>query len=387
MARLLVQLISLALGHGCVDGCATMINPLIRARVETFGMSVESIAWMATIVMTITCSFSQPLMALWSDRWGARWFALMAPFTAAAGMAAAIDTTSPVWMAVWLGACGVSVAVYHPIPAAMVGDIWPNRRTLALAIFLGGGMIGLGIGPIAVSYILEHLDSDGGWWFLIVAAPITIALLASCGPARHLGGESRSLGSLVQALRGRRGEMAILVAIASIRALATMGLSLGITLLTDRQHTSLTWTGWLLSAFLFSGGVTGLASGLFFHPRRERGVLVVTSLLACVAVALMPMGGPTLMLVCSIIAGSALQGVNPIIVAMSQRILPSGSRMASSLVMGWSWGVGGLLGLVVTMIDPIEWAFVGVGLTLLPAAALTLKLPVVPTSSGVASDA
>ena len=94
----------------------------------------------------------------------------------------------------------------------------------------------------------------------------------------------------------------------------------------------------------------------------------------------MPFGGPWQMLVCSMIAGSSLQGVNPMIVAMSQRILPSGSRMASSLVMGWSWGVGGLLALVVTFVDPIEWAFVGVGLAMIPAAILTLKLPEVPLS-------
>jgi hypothetical protein len=115
--------------------------------------------------------------------------------------------------------------------------------------------------------------------------------------------------------------------------------------------------------------------------------LVLTSVLACLALAIMPMGGPALMIICAVVAGSALQGVNPIIVAMSQRILPSGSRMASSLVQGWSWGVGGLLGLVVTVIDPIEWAFVGVGLTLLPAALLTLKLPLVPASSGVEQNA
>ncbi len=384
MVRLIVQFVSLALGHGCVDGCATMINPLIRARVDTFGMSPEALAWLVTVVMTLACSFSQPLFALWSDRWGARWVALTAPFVAGVGMAKAIETTSPVWMAIWLTASGLSVAVYHPTPAAMVGDLLPDRRTLSLALFLGGGMIGLGIGPIAVSYILENLGPDGGWWLLIVAAPVSIALLASCGTARHLGGKSQTLGSLRQALRGRGRTMGLLVTIASARALATMGPTLGITLLTERQGTTITWTGWLLSAFLFSGGVTGLASGLVLRPGREREILVVTSAAAFAAIAIMPFGGPVLMLACAIVAGSALQGVNPLIVGMSQRILPSGSRMASSLVMGWSWGVGGLLGLVVTVIDPIEWAFVGLGFVMIPAGVLALKLPVLPAETGTA---
>ncbi len=377
MTRLIVQLVSLSLGHALVDGCATMVNPLIRARASVFGMSAEALAWVVTIVMVVSCSLTQPLFALWSDRWGARWVALVAPFVAGMAMAAAIETPSPVWMAIWLGACGLSVAVYHPTPAAMVGDLWPERRTFSLAVFSGGGMLGLGFGPIAVSYALEHLGPDGGWWLMAAVAPVTIILLVSCGGARHLGGQSQTLGSLRRALRGRGGVMALLVAISSIRALTIAGASLGITLLTEYRQTTITWTGVLLSAFLLSGGVTGLALGLFFQPQRERGVLFATSVIAAAAVAVMPLGRPVFMLVCSIIAGSALQGVNPIIVAMSQRVLPSGSRMASSLVMGWSWGVGGVLGLVVTVIDPIEWAFVGVGAAMIPAGILTLKLPVV----------
>lgn len=387
MARLIAQLVSLALGHGCVDGCATMINPLIRARAGAFGMSAEALAWPVTIVMTITCSCMQPLIALWSDRWGARWAALAAPFVAGVGMAAAIRSASAVWLSVWLGMCGLAVAVYHPIPAAIVGDLLPGRRTFSLAIFLGGGMLGLGVGPIAVSYLLEQMGRDGGWWLLIASGPVAIALLASCGLAKNIGGQSQTLDSLREAIRGRGRTMFILVTIASARALATMGPTLGITLLTERQATSITWTGWLLSAFLFSGGVTGLASGLFFHPRRERGVLVVTSVVAFAAVAIMPFCSPIWMLVFSVIAGAALQGVNPIIVAMSQRILPSGSRMASSLVMGWSWGVGGLLGLIVTVVDPVEWAIVGVGSAMIPAAILALRLPLVPEDASPATSA
>ncbi len=377
MVRLLTQLISLALGHGFVDGCATMINPLIRARVDTFGISVAALAWLTTIVMTITCSLVQPVMALWSDRWGARWAALCAPFVAGVGMAAAIQSRTPAGMGIWLGVCGLCVAVYHPTPAAIVGDLWPGHRTFTLAVFLGGGMLGLGLGPISVSYILENIGADGGWWLLAVAAPITIALLVSVGPARHLGGYSQSLGSLREAIRGRGAAMMILVTIASIRALTTMGANLAITLLTEERQTSITWTGLLLSVFLFSGGTTGLLAGLLFRPTREKTVLLISSIIAFAAVALMPFRGAATMLVCAAVAGAALQGVNPLIVSMSQRILPSGSRMASSLVQGWSWGVGGLLGLVVTVIDPIEWAFVVIGLAMVPAGLLTLGLPAV----------
>jgi len=375
MLRLIIQLASLALGHGCTDGCATMVYPLIRARIATFGMSPSAIAVMTTIVMNITCSFSQPLFALWSDRWGGRWVALMAPFLAGVGMAAAIQADTPAGMVVFLTLCGLAVAAYHPTPAAMVGDLWPSRRAFPLAVFLAGGTLGLGLGPIVVAHLLSRPDPHGGWWLLVASGPVTIALLASCGPAGHLGGHAQTLGSLGEVFRGRWGVMSLLVVISTLRALTTTGVSLGVTLLTERQETALAWTGFVLAVFLFSSGVTGLLSGLLLHPRRERGVLVLTALLSLVAVGVLPFGGPLLMVICLVVAGAALQGVNPLIVSMSQRAMPTGSRMASSLVMGWSWGIGGLAGMVVTVIHPIEWGFVAVALAMIPAAILAAMLP------------
>ncbi len=378
MVRVLVQLVSLALGHGFTDGCATMVFPLIRARIETFGMSPAAIAVMTTIVMNIACSFTQPFFALWSDRWGGRWVALASPFVAVIGIAAAIQATTPEWMVMCLTVCGLAIAVYHPIPAAIVGDLWPARRALSLAIFLGGGTLGLGLGPIVVTRILNSHDPGNAWWLLIGSAPVTIALLASCGPARHLGGHTQTLGSVREAFRGRIGLMITLVVISALRALTTTGVNLGVTLLTEQQKAPLARTGVALAVFLFSGGVTGLLAG-FLHPRRERWILVLSAVLGCVSVVVLPYGGPTTLVVCLAVAGAALQGVNPLIVSMSQRIMPSGSRMASSLVMGWSWGIGGLSGMVVPFIHPIEWAFVAVAVAMIPAAILAAMLPAVPT--------
>jgi FSR family fosmidomycin resistance protein-like MFS transporter len=378
MVRLIVQLISLALGHGLTDGCATMVYPLIRARIATFGMSPAAIAVMTTIVMNITCSFSQPVFALWSDRHGGRWVALMAPFVAGVGIAAAIQAGGPVWMIVCLTVCGLAVAAYHPIPAAIVGDLWPGRRTFSIAIFLGGGTLGLGLGPIVVAWLLNRPDPTDAWWLLAVFAPVTIALIASCGPAGHLARHSQTVGSLREAFAGRGGVMLLLVTISALRALTTTGVNLGVTLLTEQQRTSLTWTGLALAVFLFSSGATGLLTGLLLHPKRDRTVLTLSAVAALAAVMVLPFGGPVLLVICLAVAGAMLQGVNPLIVAMSQRAMPTGSRMASSLVMGWSWGIGGLAGMLVTFIHPIEWGFIAVALAMVPAAILPAMLPAVP---------
>jgi MFS transporter, FSR family, fosmidomycin resistance protein len=376
MLRQIVQLISLALGHGCVDGCATMVYPLIRGRIITFGMSPAAIAVMTTIVMNVTCSFTQPFFALWSDRWGGRWAALIAPFIAGVGIAAAIEARTPSSMVLFLAICGLAVAVYHPIPASIVGDLWPKRRALSLGVFLAGGTLGLGLGPIVVAGILNSRDPGNAWWLLIGSAPITLLLLASCGPARSVAGQAPTIGPLREVFRGRLGVMTLLVVISTLRALTTTGVNLGVTLLTEQQKAPLSWTGLALAVFLFCSGLTGLLSGLL-HPRHERSLLVATSVVSLVAVAGIPWGGPWRMIACLAVAGAALQGVNPIIVSMSQRAMPSGSRMASSLVMGWSWGIGGLSGMVVTFIHPAEWAFAAIALAMIPAGVLAALLPAV----------
>src|SRR5947208_13733520 len=42
-------------------------------------------------------------------------------------------------------------------------------------------------------------------------------------------------------------------------------------------------------------------------------------------------------------AGLLLQGAIPILIAYSQRLLPRGRRLAASLTLGASWGLGGLV--------------------------------------------
>ncbi len=374
MLRLVVQLISLALGHGCTDGCATMVYPLIRARISTFGMSPSAIAVMTTVVMNMACSFSQPLFALWSDRYGGRWVALLSPFIAGVGISAAIEARTPLAMLLCLAMCGLAVAAYHPIPAALVGDLWPAKRTFSLAIFLAGGAIGLAVGPLVVAEILEHPPGNA-WWILIASAPVTIALLGSCGTARHVEGQTSAVGSIREAFAGRGWLMFMMLGISTLRALTTTGVNLGVTLLTERRQDSIGWTGVLLSAFLFSSGVAGLVTGLLLHPRNERLILVVTAVISLGAVIVIPFGGPWTAVIAMVVAGAALQGVNPLVIAMSQRLVPSGARMASSLVMGWSWGIGGLSGMVVAAFSSMEWAFATVALAMIPAAILAAMLP------------
>jgi FSR family fosmidomycin resistance protein-like MFS transporter len=42
-------------------------------------------------------------------------------------------------------------------------------------------------------------------------------------------------------------------------------------------------------------------------------------------------------------AGFLLQGTIPILIAYSQRLLPRGQRLAASLTLGASWGLGGVV--------------------------------------------
>ena len=94
---------------------------------------------------------------------------------------------------------------------------------------------------------------------------------------------------------------------------------------------------------------------------------------------------PVVGLVVLAVAGAASQANVPLFISTCQRLMPRGEAMASALMMGVSWGIGGACPLLVALAN--TWCgqqatIVGLGVLLAPTAVLALWLPGVPSGLG-----
>jgi FSR family fosmidomycin resistance protein-like MFS transporter len=135
----------------------------------------------------------------------------------------------------------------------------------------------------------------------------------------------------------------LLLAVATLRVVPVLGVPLGLAFLLDERSASTIEIGWSQSLFLLSGGVGTLLSPLWTRPGRERAALVATVLAAAGCLALLAFGQAGTWYPGLVGSGILLQATIPILMAYSQKLLPRGQRLAASLTLGASWGLGGLI--------------------------------------------
>ncbi len=115
---------------------------------------------------------------------------------------------------------------------------------------------------------------------------------------------------------------------------------------------------------MFGLGVGGMFCALFVGPKIERFILWFPPLLAAIPVfAVGSVTGFNQLLIIGV-AGALLGCTLPVFISYAQRMMPQGQRLASSLTMGFSWGVASIIsGLAVKFLmasgnlDQIFWFF------------------------------
>ncbi|MCE9525112.1 MAG: hypothetical protein K8R36_03550, partial [Planctomycetales bacterium] len=99
--------------------------------------------------------------------------------------------------------------------------------------------------------------------------------------------------------------------------------------------------GFVQSAFMFGIGLGGLTCATLLRRHHERAILWICPLLVTPILLVVPWtDGWTL--ACLSSATGLLLGISlPVLVSRGQELMPDSPRIASSITMGVSWGVGG----------------------------------------------
>ena len=158
--------------------------------------------------------------------------------------------------------------------------------------------------------------------------------------------------------------MVQVVASGALRIVPILGVPLAISYILKAAGETNASIGDFQSAFMFGLGVGGMFCALFVGPKIERFILWFPPLLAAIPVfAVGSVTGFNQLLIIGV-AGALLGCTLPVFISYAQRMMPQGQRLASSLTMGFSWGVASIIsGLAVKFLmasgnlDQIFWFF------------------------------
>ena len=334
-----------AAAHFFNDIYMGFFTPLFPIVMEKFGLTLSMVG-VISMVAALASAMSQPLFGMLFDRFGITSSLYLAPLlTGILVSCLGVVPSYPLFLAaLFLGCLGS--AAFHPKGASVTPTLSGSHPEIGMAIFSAGGNLGFAAGPAVIAFFVSM------WGFrstplLAVPAALVAGALFLLLPARELKARTaraeRVTWKVLFADRRDRAVLLRLVFINICLTVAVRGLSTFLPVYMAKLSMPLTSIGVLFTVMLALGAVISIFVSSLSRSTGKR-VLILISLAAGAPLAvggylLFPSAAGSILIV---LAGTVLTFSNPLLILLAQKHSGGSPAMASSLIMGLSWGLGGL---------------------------------------------
>lgn len=341
-------LVLLALGHFFVDLYSGALGALQPALVERLGLSLAQ-AGILGGVFVVSSSVMQPAYGFLSDRYHTKLFAALAPAVAGIGISALGLAPRYLWLLALVVLAGAGVAAFHPQASSAVAALSREHRGGWMAAFISSGTLGLSLGPACFSAIAAHLGLPRVYWAAAPGIAVTLLLLARL-PAP--GSHSRRRGFDWEPLRRVWKPLTVLYLLVFLRSVVQITFAQFLPLyLTRERGFDLSSASYALTLYLAAGALGGFIGG-HLADRFGGKTVILLSMAGCLPFLLIFfLGGGPMALAGLALGGLILLFTIPVNVVMGQELVPSQAGTVSALMMGFAWGMAGMI-----FIPLVGWA-------------------------------
>jgi FSR family fosmidomycin resistance protein-like MFS transporter len=334
--KMTVALLSIA--HFVADAYSSFILPLLPMLTVRLKLTPAQ-AGLLIPTMMFTSSLMQPVYGMISDRYFKRAMAVYGPLIAAVflSLIGVADSLPALLACVIVG--GIGLGSFHPQSAALVAA--SSQRATTMSIFSSAGTVGVAVGPVLITSIVAAYGLHKSYYAMVFGVVMWVLLWRYCPPLERR--RESDAEPLHRTLRAVWAPLLLLYFAVVLRSAVHVSLQTYLPFLLTGQGLDLQSIGWVLSGFIFFGGIGGLFGGTFADRWGARWVsLVSMSIAAPLLITALLVTGPASYLLLAI-GGTFLNVGVPINVVMAQRLVPGGASTVSALMMGFAWGAGAML--------------------------------------------
>lgn len=336
-------LLSLTLVHFAGDFYSSFTSPLFPLFVDKLGLSLTQVGVIAG-VNRLLAFIVQPSVGYLSDRYNSRGF-IFAGLLVTVLFIPLSGVASNFWILLTVIAIGsIGSSMFHPSVTGMVPLCSGNRAGLAMSIFNTGGTLAFGAGPLFITWYAVRFGLDAvpltmifgflvlGYIYFTLPSPQSEGL-------RHLG----FFGAIKASLGPARNTVALIWLVMFLRAVVGQSFLTFIPVMYVQKGFSPVSAGMIYSLFTVAGTFSGLLAGyLSDRVGYRRMFLICHALMAPVLWLFLQMEGAWVYLGAAM-AGGIMLATMPLGVAYAQILAPKGRAMVASLMMGFAYGLGGII--------------------------------------------
>jgi FSR family fosmidomycin resistance protein-like MFS transporter len=371
-------LILFSLGHFFIDLYSAALGTFQPVLGDKLGLSLTQAGILGGLSV-FSASVMQPAYGYLSDRFHSRLFTALAPAVAGIFISALGIAPSFGWLAALVLLSGCGVASFHPQASSRATLGLAGNRGKWMAIFISAGTLGLAAGPVYFSTFFSWIGPERTYWAALPGVLITVMLLVFLPdrprPAAHLRKHFDW-----QPLRAVWKPLTILYFLVFIRSIIQIVFGQFLPLYLHRERGfGVAAASYSLALYLAAGAIGGFVGGHLSDRFGGRRVILI-SMAGCLPfLALFFLTSGAVSLIGLALTGLLLLFTIPVNVVMAQELVPSQAGTVSALMMGFAWGMAGLIFIPITgwAADhfTLHRALFALGLFPVIGIFLTLKLP------------
>jgi MFS transporter, FSR family, fosmidomycin resistance protein len=331
----------LSLAHFFIDMYSSALGVFQPALVDKLGLNLTQ-AGLLGGVLVFSSSVVQPLYGYGADRWPTKLWSALAPAVAGVFIGALGLAPSYGWAMVLVVAGGVGIASFHPQASTRASTAMGTNRGRWMAVFISAGTLGLALGPLFLSNLVEHAGFRSSYWAAVPGVLVSGLLLARLQEEK--APPSKGKGLDWGALRAVWKPLTILYLAVFFRSTVQIVYTQFLTLYLNRERGySLPMSAAILSLYLSSGAVGGFLGGYLSDRMGGRRTILLSFLGSVPFLALFFLTTGPLSVAGLALGGLILLFTIPVNVLMAQDLVPSQAGTVTALMQGFAWGTAGMI--------------------------------------------
>jgi MFS transporter, FSR family, fosmidomycin resistance protein len=332
----------LIFSHFAVDLFGSFLAPLQPFLIGKHHLSLAQ-AGLLVSLYSISASLLQPFYGYWADRLGRRFFVILAPLMAGSFMSLLPLASDYLLVMLCLFLAGVGVAAFHPQASSLSHSVSGGRKGLGVSLFISGGNVGSAAGPLFIIFIINRFGLDSTYITAIPGILLTVLLLRYC-PELPKQSAAFDFSEVWKELRKWAAPLGSLYAIVVFRTFVQLSFITFIPVLLSKMNLPSIYIGAAVTCLTGFGALGGLVGGFLYDRIGGRNLFLLSSIVSPVFLLLaVTMNSPVFIIINVALAGFFVMMTIPVSVLMGQSIVPNAISTISSLMMGFGWGVGGML--------------------------------------------
>jgi FSR family fosmidomycin resistance protein-like MFS transporter len=338
-----IPLLLMFLGHIWVDASQGILPIVLPKLKEALALNYFQVGLVVT-VLNLTSSVIQPIFGYLSDKIRTGWFVPVGIFWTACMMGFLGWAPSYLTVILLVGFAGLGTAAFHPRAMMVIHLVSGSRKGLGTAVFSTGGNIGFALGPMVGSLLVLGFGLYATIGLVVPGA--LMALTIFFWPGDFLKREAPAKGETRSGDEGLHsilwGSLILTCLIVALRSWVYISFITYLPMFLQEQGLPLKTGSLMLTVFLAGGAAAGLYGGHLSDRVGRRRVIIVSMLLYPIFMSLMILSSGPILWLLAAASGAALLASFSVTIVLAQEILPRNLGLASGLILGLGFGMGGL---------------------------------------------